>query len=97
VEPAVDDRGLGGVGPLPVAFHHVVPADDDFAGLAGRGFGAVWVDQFHFDTVDGQSDRTGFGSPGTVVRGGRRRLGQSVAFEDRCAEGFLEAVEHFDR
>ncbi len=44
VEPAVDDRGLGGLGPLPVALHHVVPADDDFAGLAWRGFGAVRVD-----------------------------------------------------
>ena len=53
-EPAVDDRGGRGVGPLPIAFHHVVPADDDFADLAGRGFGAVRVHQFHFDTVERQ-------------------------------------------
>ena len=71
VEPPVDDRSLGGLGPLPVTLHHVVPPDGDFAGLPRWGFGAVRFDQFQFDTVQRQSDRTGFGSPGTIERGGR--------------------------
>src|SRR6202042_2165591 len=59
VEPAVADRPGGGPGAVPVALHHVPPAEDTLAPLPLRALVVFAVHAPHLDVPDGGADRAG--------------------------------------
>jgi hypothetical protein len=67
-------HGLGGgLGALPVAFHHVRPADDDLADLTLRDLVVFAIHDAHPHVPDGRADRAGLAlAAGMVERGDRR-------------------------
>ena len=77
-QPAVRrEHGARLVGPVPVALHHVGPADDDLADAARRD-----VAQAHLDAIDGRPDRPRAARVRRAVeRRHRRGLGEPVALE----------------
>jgi hypothetical protein len=97
VEPAVADRLGGGLGPLPVALHHVRPLDHDLAHIARRDLEIRVVHDAHPHPADRRADRAGLALPvGVVERGDRRGLRQPVPLEHRDAERLLETAQHLD-
>src|SRR4051794_27425863 len=98
VEPAVADRLARGIGPVPIALHHVVPADDDLADLAAMHLVVLLVDDLHLDALDRGTDRARLALAVGVVEGShRRRLAEAVALEDLAAELVLEGPHDLDR
>src|SRR5215468_5974868 len=74
VEPAVPDRVRGRVRALPVALHHIVPADGDLTDLAGRQVAAHAVYDPHPPPAIRIPDGSCFGVAEPVERGDRGRL-----------------------
>ena len=88
----------GRLGSLPVALHHVVPADGDLADLARRDLVAVAVHDAHLDALDRGPDRAGLAFPVRVVeRGHRGGLRQPVPLQHLAAERRVERAQHLDR
>ena len=49
MQPAIFNRVGGGVGPVPVAFHHDGAANQDFADRLARLFGGLRIENFRLD------------------------------------------------
>ena len=87
----------GGLGPLPVALHHVVAADDDLADLTLGHLVALVVDDPHLHVLDRRADRAGLAlAVGVVERRHRRALREPVALEDLAAERLVEPAQELD-
>src|SRR4029077_6502645 len=88
-------EGLGGrLRAVEVALHHVVPAYDDLAALAGRQQGAVRGHDR--DALAGECDADGAElapTGGRVGGAGTRRLGQAVALDQWEAEPLLRCLQ----
>ena len=102
VQPAVGvDRFGGGGWIIEVAFHHVVAAHHDFAGLAAWHLGAGLVDAAHFDVGDRPSGGVGDGLGiilGAAHGDHARGFGEPVAGDDRLDVQFVaHAVDQLDR
>src|SRR5215510_11732975 len=97
-EPAVLNRFGGGAWLAPVALHHVVASDDNFADLAGGQVGAGGADHAHLDAGDGRADRSWFADLVGVVEGRDGGcLRQPVALKDHAAESLLESAQDLHR
>src|SRR5699024_7245178 len=80
VEPSVDDRLGGLLGPVEIAAHDGGAGDEDLAGFAGGLIPPVLVDDPDLLTVDGGADRAQL--PDTVERvdgGSAGGLGEAVS------------------
>src|SRR5277367_4747660 len=94
-EPAILDGRLGRIGQVPVALHHIVPADLNLAGGCDRHVVAVVIDDPHLDAIDGRADGSDLANPvGTVEAHRRRRFRQAVTFQHRAAETVLEGAQY---
>src|SRR5512139_3109615 len=97
-EPVVDDRGLGRLGAVPVALHHVVAADHYLADLARReqldAVLELGVRDLDLDPPNRVADGAGLAPEDLLVeRRHRRGLRQAVALGDVGAENLLEPLE----
>ena len=98
VQPAVDDRLGGRLGPVPVAEHHVGPRHQDLAVLARIAVGAVLADDAHVGVEERPAGRSGAGErvgAGDQTRGSAG-LGESVHLMDLDPHR-LVGLDQFER
>ena len=97
VEPPVADRFSRRFGPLVVALHDVVAADDDLAALADGQAIVLLVDDAHLDAGDGLAHAARDAVELHVAEGGNgARFRQAIALEDGDLELGLELPDHLD-
>src|SRR5271166_1440232 len=86
VQPAIDDRVGGLLGPVQIAAHHVGALDQNLAGLAVGYRSPGGVDEPNRLAGQGQSDGARLALPVQRIDGaGARSLRQTVALDDRDA------------
>jgi len=84
IQPAGADGVGGGLGLVPVAFHHVLAGDDDLAGLTGGDLLAVVIDDVDAGMEEGQAHGAGFdqGVFGVDDQGRSAAFGEAVEVAD---------------